>query len=77
MKILVESVEEKKCVEMLMQNLQYAWDSNGEDCDAFYKAFQYINDNPQNWRDGELIMDYRPFLKNLLSNIKQTHIEMK
>jgi hypothetical protein len=75
MRIIVDSPEEKKCVEVLIQSLQYAWDISGQDCDAYYKAFEYVNEQPENWKDGELVNDHRLLLKKLISNIKNTKIE--
>jgi hypothetical protein len=37
-KIIVSNEEEKHCMEMLLQNLQYAWDLRGEHTDSYYKA---------------------------------------
>lgn len=73
-KIMVSNKEEKHCLEILLQNLQYAWDIRGEHTDSFYKAFEYVNDRPECWKDGELVKDYRPLLRNILSDIKNTKV---
>jgi hypothetical protein len=71
---MVSNQEEKHCLEVLLQNLQYAWDLRGEYTDSYYKAFEYVNDRPECWENGELVKDYRPLLRNILNNIKNTKV---
>jgi hypothetical protein len=73
-KIVVSSEEEKHCLEVLFQNLKYAWDLRGEYTDSYYKAFEHVNDRPECWNDGELVKDYRPLLRNILNNIENTKV---
>jgi len=77
MQIIAETEEEQKCIKALLQNLKYAWDTQGCNADAFYKAFEYVNDHPECWKNGELIKDYRPSLEKILGNINKVKVECK
>lgn len=77
MRIIAENEEEKQCIKSLLQNLEYAFQSFGQDTDAFYKAFEYVNDNPTSWKDGELVNDLQPKLARLLQTIGKTSITME
>lgn len=74
MKIIVKNEDEKKVVTTLLSQLCYTWDTNGQD--GYYKAFEYVNDRPECWENGELIKDYRPLLRQILDNIGTTNIKI-
>ena len=77
MKIIVENEKEKQCINVLLQNLHYIWEMEGQDSSAFYKAFEYINDTPDAWKDGKLINDYSLNLIHLLNQLPTIKIEVR
>lgn len=74
MKIVAENEQEQYFLKMLLQGISYAWDSCGKDSDVFYKAFEYINDRPECWKDGELIKDYEPEFAAFIKGIQKQKV---
>jgi hypothetical protein len=75
MKIIVKNNDEKKVLETLLKQLEYTWSINDED--GYQKAFEYVNDRTECWKDETLVIDYKPLLRKILKNIGKVSVEIE